>query len=226
EAEITRAKAVVESEAHRSAALEKDLNDSRKDVAKLMRSFETAKAEAEASRRQGQDRQKEVAGELATARAAVHEAKAEGARLKAELDELRKRAGKASELGGREAQLKAQLAKFDARSKELGQREATLAGSEARVRQREAESAKASRSAAERALEAENALKTIKERERVVEKAEKNLKEAGDRKSTRLNSSHQIISYAVFCLKKKNQTVLAASFEVPPQDLTLHVAVT
>src|SRR5258708_29097574 len=29
--------------------------------------------------------------------------------------------------------------------------------------------------------------------------------EIRDRKSTRLNSSHQIISYAVFCLKKKNQ---------------------
>src|SRR5258708_26004643 len=29
-----------------------------------------------------------------------------------------------------------------------------------------------------------------------------------DRKSTRLNSSHQIISYAVFCLKKKNQSLL------------------
>src|SRR5258708_23428497 len=28
-----------------------------------------------------------------------------------------------------------------------------------------------------------------------------------DRKSTRLNSSHQIISYAVFCLKKKNSTL-------------------
>src|SRR5947208_14770439 len=27
-----------------------------------------------------------------------------------------------------------------------------------------------------------------------------------DRKSTRLNSSHQIISYAVFCLKKKNKS--------------------
>src|SRR5258708_27399295 len=27
----------------------------------------------------------------------------------------------------------------------------------------------------------------------------------GDRKSTRLNSSHQIISYAVFCLKKKKK---------------------
>src|SRR5258708_21077236 len=30
----------------------------------------------------------------------------------------------------------------------------------------------------------------------------------GDRKSTRLNSSHQIISYAVFCLKKKKTTAL------------------
>src|SRR5207244_10058722 len=28
---------------------------------------------------------------------------------------------------------------------------------------------------------------------------------SADRKSTRLNSSHQIISYAVFCLKKKKQ---------------------
>src|SRR5258708_39478233 len=30
-------------------------------------------------------------------------------------------------------------------------------------------------------------------------------KRGGDRKSTRLNSSHQIISYAVFCLKKKKK---------------------
>src|SRR2546426_8353887 len=29
---------------------------------------------------------------------------------------------------------------------------------------------------------------------------------AVDRKSTRLNSSHLVISYAVFCLKKKNNT--------------------
>src|SRR5258708_20617512 len=33
------------------------------------------------------------------------------------------------------------------------------------------------------------------------------LADAPDRKSTRLNSSHQIISYAVFCLKKK-KTIL------------------
>src|SRR2546426_7638984 len=32
---------------------------------------------------------------------------------------------------------------------------------------------------------------------------------ATDRKSTRLNSSHLVISYAVFCLKKKNQSALS-----------------
>src|SRR2546426_4847729 len=31
-------------------------------------------------------------------------------------------------------------------------------------------------------------------------------RDAGDRKSTRLNSSHLVISYAVFCLKKKKYT--------------------
>src|SRR5256885_10708483 len=32
-------------------------------------------------------------------------------------------------------------------------------------------------------------------------------REAGDRKSTRLNSSHLVISYAVFCLKQKTTSV-------------------
>src|SRR2546429_2496374 len=35
--------------------------------------------------------------------------------------------------------------------------------------------------------------------------------ESGDRKSTRLNSSHGYISYAVFCLKKKTETPLYTS---------------
>src|SRR2546429_4480813 len=41
-----------------------------------------------------------------------------------------------------------------------------------------------------------------------------------DRKSTRLNSSHGYISYAVFCLKKKNRILLAVGHhddhEIPP----------
>src|SRR5256885_5623480 len=32
--------------------------------------------------------------------------------------------------------------------------------------------------------------------------------EKGDRKSTRLNSSHLVISYAVFCLKKKKKLAI------------------
>src|SRR5256885_2902608 len=40
----------------------------------------------------------------------------------------------------------------------------------------------------------------------------------GDRKSTRLNSSHLVISYAVFCLKKKNR--LRSNFEVIAEVVT------
>src|SRR2546429_3026169 len=38
----------------------------------------------------------------------------------------------------------------------------------------------------------------------------------GDRKSTRLNSSHGYISYAVFCLKKKNDDIPARLHFEPP----------
>src|SRR2546430_8857519 len=41
---------------------------------------------------------------------------------------------------------------------------------------------------------------------------------AGDRKSTRLNSSHSQISYAVFCLKKKKVYLL----ELLSLDLCIH----
>src|SRR5256885_4509023 len=34
----------------------------------------------------------------------------------------------------------------------------------------------------------------------------------GDRKSTRLNSSHLVISYAVFCLKKKKELIDTFAF--------------
>src|SRR2546430_10784675 len=38
---------------------------------------------------------------------------------------------------------------------------------------------------------------------------------AGDRKSTRLNSSHSQISYAVFCLKKKKKSCTAPRARQP-----------
>src|SRR2546422_8418974 len=42
----------------------------------------------------------------------------------------------------------------------------------------------------------------------LASKAEVNMR---DRKSTRLNSSHGYISYAVFCLKKKKKTIDAST---------------
>src|SRR5437879_7282991 len=40
---------------------------------------------------------------------------------------------------------------------------------------------------------------------RRLQRVAENERGAGDRKSTRLNSSHRCISYAVFCLKKKTK---------------------
>src|SRR5688572_32715384 len=52
---------------------------------------------------------------------------------------------------------------------------------------------------------------TLDEVKAVVDEAHKHdlpvIAHSQDRKSTRLNSSHSQISYAVFCLKKKNCTV-------------------
>src|SRR5207244_11754423 len=45
--------------------------------------------------------------------------------------------------------------------------------------------------------------------------------QCGDRKSTRLNSSHQIISYAVFCLKKKMNRLLQHKLELERHDRTI-----
>src|SRR6266516_5704605 len=44
----------------------------------------------------------------------------------------------------------------------------------------------------------------------------------GDRKSTRLNSSHRTISYAVFCLKKKKKTTTRLLTEKKKQKKTNH----
>src|SRR5258708_19327291 len=49
------------------------------------------------------------------------------------------------------------------------------------------------------------------------------IQEKLDRKSTRLNSSHQIISYAVFCLKKKTKSTLTIAVIAPYHPHTPHV---
>src|SRR2546427_7456808 len=56
---------------------------------------------------------------------------------------------------------------------------------------------------------------------------DKQAQQAKDRKSTRLNSSHSQISYAVFCLKKKNTEARhpADTAATAQDDTTRHTAV-
>src|SRR5256885_3993123 len=54
---------------------------------------------------------------------------------------------------------------------------------------------------APQAADGQNAARSASKRESIT-----------DRKSTRLNSSHLVISYAVFCLKKKTMKDLVAAF--------------
>src|SRR2546422_5974935 len=64
----------------------------------------------------------------------------------------------------------------------------------------------------------EGAQRDEKERPRVVDAEDRDRE--GDRKSTRLNSSHGYISYAVFCLKKKKQTEARNQYERQAQTST------
>src|SRR2546421_5443362 len=58
---------------------------------------------------------------------------------------------------------------------------------------------------------AKNAWKVLSSRRSTSWQQEKLASPSKDRKSTRLNSSHDQISYAVFCLKKKKTVVAAAA---------------
>src|SRR5438034_4011319 len=55
-----------------------------------------------------------------------------------------------------------------------------------------------------RAARARLGVHHARDRVRGVPRRGRGVPAARDRKSTRLNSSHTVISYAVFCLKKKN----------------------
>src|SRR2546426_3439748 len=70
----------------------------------------------------------------------------------------------------------------------------------------------------ERTEELDRYLALEHERQTSLRETRRSAREALDRKSTRLNSSHLVISYAVFCLKKKktrlNSTHIVISYAV------------
>src|SRR2546430_4167159 len=62
----------------------------------------------------------------------------------------------------------------------------------------------------------DRAIELIDELRHLGRRAGGHLADGGDRKSTRLNSSHSQISYAVFCLKKKKKKLITRS-KIPRQ---------
>src|SRR5205807_9175458 len=66
------------------------------------------------------------------------------------------------------------------------------------------------RGAVPRGRDADRRGRPARRRRRRLHATEGLLTTTSDRKSTRLNSSHLVISYAVFCLKKKNGRAAAA----------------
>src|SRR2546422_4669516 len=64
----------------------------------------------------------------------------------------------------------------------------------------------------------------LRERERIELQLGSQRGHEIDRKSTRLNSSHGYISYAVFCLKKKKNTINAIAQATKPRGTTPEAA--
>src|SRR5256885_11892228 len=64
----------------------------------------------------------------------------------------------------------------------------------------------------------QDVLKELSARDKGAARAVRERLDEIDRKSTRLNSSHLVISYAVFCLKKKTHTVTFLKFRIDAHD--------
>src|SRR5256885_7233019 len=79
------------------------------------------------------------------------------------------------------------------------------------------------RSPSEMATHKNSMHKTIEEWDKVAIRDIKKVHDIiRDRKSTRLNSSHLVISYAVFCLKKKNSRI-SPSYIISHQIARAHI---
>jgi chromosome segregation ATPase len=178
ESELAEARKTLRTQAdNRVADLEKDLEGARKDLAKTLRNVEIAKDALDAAKRDYRQKEIVLTTEMTKARGAVDQEREKAERLKGEVDELRKRLGRAGELSEKETELEEQRAKLDAQRKELADGRTALEGLESNLASREAEVKAASRTAVEKAQGAEKALKEVRERERTLAKLEHKIEE-------------------------------------------------
>src|SRR6266566_769922 len=176
EAEQADARKTARDQANqRAAELERDLEGAKKDLAKALQEVKSARTEAVAARKDYQEKEIVLTTEMTRARGSMDQEKEKAARLKDEIEELRKRLGKAGELSEKESDLKAKWSKLDAEKKELADHKAEVASLEKGLEAREAAAKAAARTAADRGAEAEKALKEVRERERTLEKLERKI---------------------------------------------------
>src|SRR6266566_3001440 len=176
EAELAEARKTARDQANqRAAELERDLEGAKKDLAKALQEVKSARTEAVAARKDYQEKEIVLTTEMTRARGSMDQEKEKAARLKDEIEELRKRLGKAGELSEKESDLKAKWSKLDAEKKELADHKAEVAALEKGLEAREAAAKAAARTAADRGAEAEKALKEVRERERTLEKLERKI---------------------------------------------------
>src|SRR3989442_115876 len=176
EAELADARKTARDQANqRAAELERDLEGARKDLAKALHELKSARTEAVAARKDYQEKEIVLTTEMTRARGSMDQEKEKATRLKDEIEEVRKRLGKAGEVSEQESDLKAKWAKLDAEKKELADHKTEVAALEKRLEAREAAAKAAARTAADRGGEAEKALKEVRERERTLEKLERKI---------------------------------------------------
>src|SRR2546428_11561188 len=100
--------------------------------------LDAARGEEAAARKEFQEKEIVLTTEMTKALGAAGREKEKTARFREEIDDLRKRAGRAGALSEKESRLKAQRGKLDARTKEVADRQATLTRVEGRLPSRQA----------------------------------------------------------------------------------------
>src|SRR3989454_379805 len=207
EAELAeRGKAFRDQANQRTTEVERDLEGAKKDLAKALHDLKSARADAIAARKEYQEKEIVLTTEMTRARGSVDQEKEKSSRLKAEIEELRKRVGRAGELSEKESDLKAKWAKFETEKKELTDHETRVAAFEKKLEAREGEAKTATLAAVEGSAEAEKALKEVRERERTLEKLERKIDGERDKLEEQAKAKQQAHAQEVDELRKLLQT--------------------
>src|SRR3989440_6337000 len=207
EAELADARKTARDQANqRAAELEGDLEGAKKNLAKALHELKSARTDAVAARKDYQEKEIVLTTEMTRARGSMDQEKEKSSRLKAEIEELRKRLGRAGELSEKESDLKAKWAKFETEKKELTDHETRVAAFEKKLEAREGEAKTATLAAVEGSAEAEKALKEVRERERTLEKLERKIDGERDKLEEQAKAKQQAHAQEVDELRKLLQT--------------------